>query len=200
LTEDKARSRLLPGKFVDDPAAMPTADGRTADLTSFPAEQGVDDVFMLCGKPASGFGWSAATFPARGYAWLALRRTQQLPSTLVWLSNGGRFDAPWNGRHAPVLALEDIIGYFASGLAESARPNALAARGIPTCLAVTHGVPLRMPYIQGLVRIPQDFGRVAGVVPRGPGDLLVIGATGKEVNVTCRWEFLTELCIPELCG
>jgi hypothetical protein len=200
LTEDKARSRLMPDKFVDNPAIMPTADGGTADLTSFPAEQGVDDIFLLCGKPGSGLAWSAATFPARGYAWLALRRPEQLPSTLVWLSNGGRFDSPWNGRHAPVLGLEDIIGYFASGLAQSAQPNALAARGIPTCLTITHDMPLRMPYIQGLVRIPEDFGRVAAVAPGGPGRLLVSGTTGKEINVTCRWEFLTELCMPELCG
>jgi hypothetical protein len=199
LTEDKARSQLVPGKFADGPAAMPTGNNVTVDLTSFPTEERADDVFLVCSKPTVALAWSAATFPARGYAWIALRRAAQLPSTLVWLSNGGRFESPWNGRHAPVLALEDIIGYFASGLAESAQHNALVARGIPTCLIATPGLPILIPYIQGLVRIPADFGRVAAVEPAGPGELLVLGAGGGRVATPCRWEFLTELCIPGLC-
>lgn len=199
LTEDKARSQLTPGRFADGPAAMPTGNDGTVDLTSFPTGERADDVFLVCTKATAALAWSAASFPARGYAWIALRRAAQLPSTLVWLSNGGRFEPPWNGRHAPVLALEDIIGYFACGLAESARHNALVARGIPTCLIAMPGVPIFVPYIQGLVRIPADFGRVAAVETAASGELLVLGASGKKVTAPCRWEFLTELCIPELC-
>ena len=199
LTEDKARSQLMPGKFAEGPAALPAVNKGTVDLTSFPTEERVDDVFLVCTTPRGGLAWSAASFPARGYAWLALRRAAQLPSTIVWLSNGGRFEPPWNGRHAPVLALEDIVGYFACGLAESAQPNSLTARGIPTCLIATVGVPILIPYIQGLVRIPADFGRIAAVEPAGPGALLVVGAGGHKVTTPCRWEFLTEPYIPELC-
>lgn len=194
-----ARSRLLPGKFVDSLTAMPSVNSGTVDLTSFPAEQGFDDVFLVCSRPGSALAWSAASFPAGGYAWISLRRAAQLPSTLVWLSNGGRFEPPWNGRHAPVIGLEDIIGYFACGLNESAQPNALTERGIPTCATAAPGVPLVISYIQGLLRIPADFGTVVAVEPAGPSELTVIGETGKEVSVACRWEFLIEQCIPELC-
>lgn len=199
LSDAMSRSQLLAGQFVDSPTAMPTVNHGAADLTSFPTTQAVDDVFLVCRKPDSAFAWSAAAFPARGYAWLALRQAAQLPSTLVWQSNGGRFEPPWNGRHAPVLALEDMIGHFASGLAESAQPNALTARGVPTSLTVAPGVPLRIPYIQGLLRIPAGFGRIIAVVPAGPGKLLVRGASGSEIIAPCRWEFLTENCLPEVC-
>jgi hypothetical protein len=199
LMEDMVRSQLMVGMFADSPAAVPTANDGSVDLTSFPNEKRVDDVFLVCSKRTSAPAWSAATFPARGYVWLSLRRAAQLPSTLVWHSNGGLPHPPWNGRHAPVLGLEDIIGYFACGLAESAQHNALVARGIPTCLIVTPGAKLLIPYIQGLVRIPENFGRVAAVEPAGPGELVVRGTTGKEVAARCRWEFLNEQCIPELC-
>ena len=199
LSDEMARSQLLPGCFVENPAAMPAVNGRAVDMTSFPTEEGVDDVFMVCRTPGSEFAWSAAAFPGKGYAWLALRRGAQLPSTLLWHSNGGRFGFPWNGRHAPVLGIEDMIGYFAAGLTDSSRPNSLTARGIPTCLEVTPGVPLVVPYIQGLIRIPGAFGRIVGVERCGVSELLIQGSSGMKVATSCRWEFLTEELIPGLC-
>lgn len=199
LSATQSRSRLLPGAFAADVTSMACVDGTTTDITTFPGHEGVDDVLMVCADPARELAWSAATFRSEGYAWLSLRNSAHLPSTLVWLSNGGRIEPPWNGRHKGVLALEDIMGYFASGLAESARDNTLTARGIATCLRVVPGEVVRIPYIQGVVRIPAHFDRVAAVEPVASGELLVRAANGAEVRVACRWEFLGDGRIPGLC-
>jgi hypothetical protein len=199
LSSDMTRSQLIPGCFVDSPTAMPTLNGGAADMTVFPHGEEVDDVFIVCSTPEPRFAWSAATFPGKGYAWLALRRRAHFPSTLVWHSNGGRLDFPWNGRHAPVLGIEDMIGYFVAGLSESSRPNSLTARGIPTCLEATPRIPLIVPYIQGLFRIPGDFGRVLKVEPSGPAELLIHGTGRMKIETPCRWQFLTEERIPGLC-
>lgn len=199
LPDESSRARLRPGAFSANPAMMPCADGTTMDATSFPSRDGVDDVLILCAGPARELAWSAATFPGEGYAWLSLRNRAQLPSTLLWLSNGGRAEPPWNGRHVGVVGIEDIMGYFASGLAESARDNMLSAHGVPTCVHVSARDTLRIPYIQGVVRIPPGFDRVAEVEPIASCELLVRAASGAEVRVACRWEFLGDGHIPQLC-
>jgi hypothetical protein len=185
------RSLLTSGQFSATLSAMPCIDGTTLDVTAFPNQDGVDDVLIVCADPTRPLAWSAATFPGEGYAWLSLRLRAQLPSTLVWLSNGGMLQPPWNGQHRSVVGIEDIMGYYAAGLAESARTNQLNARGIRTSVWMQAGVPLHIAYIQGVVRIPTGFDRVAAVEPAGSGQLSIRAASGAEVRAACEWEFLT---------
>lgn len=193
-------SRFLPDTFAASLNAMMDRDGKATDAAVFPGPDGVDDVLMVCARQVEELAWSAATFPDAGYAWISLRTRVQLPSTLIWLSNGGRLETPWSGRHIGVIGVEDIMGYFASGLAESARDNALTARGISTCMRPASSGRLEIPYIQGCVRIPPGFDRVASVEPTVPGQLLIRAASGATVRVACRWEFLADGRIPELCA
>jgi hypothetical protein len=193
------KSLLAPGTFCANLGAMPCLDGTTLDVTAFPNHDGVDDVLIVCADPSLHFAWSAATFPGEGYAWLSLRMRAQLPSTLVWLSNGGMLQPPWNGRHKAIVGIEDIMGYFATGLAESARVNPLNARGIQTCSSMRPGTTLRIPYIQGVVPIPAGFDRIATVEPVGSGQLSIRAASGIEVRAACAWEFLAEGRIEDLC-
>jgi len=199
LPPGTARSRLTPGEIGTTLSALKCLDGSLMDVTAFPTVSGTDDVFLVCSDPTPPLAWSAATFPGLRYAWLALRNPRQLASTLVWLSNGGRLEPPWNGRHGPVLGMEDMTGYFASGLNESARSNLLNARGIPTCLRAEPHVPLRIPYIQGVVRIPADFDRIASIEPLPRSELLIQSESGIAVRTACRWEFLQEGVIAGLC-
>jgi len=199
LPDSLNRSRLRPGSFASDATRMPCLDGSISDFTKFPACPGTDDVLIVCADPAKRIAWSAATFPQAGYAWLSLRNTCHLPSTLVWQSDGGRSEPPWSSRHVGVLALEDMMGYFALGLAESAAENPLNANGIATCVEVRLGELLRIPYIQGLVRVPAQFDQVAAVRMLAGGELLVQAANGTEVRTACRWEFLSDGRVPLLC-
>lgn len=199
LPTDHLRSTLAPGLATTQLTAMARTDGTTTDVTHFPAADGVDDVLMVCADPAHALAWSAARFRDSGYAWISLRNRAQLPSTLVWLSNGGMLQPPWNGRHRNVLALEDIMGYFAAGVAPSAKLNRINARGIPTSVWARPDVPLRIPYIQGVVRLPPEFGRVATVDPCGPGRLRLRDDSGVSTEVPCEWEFLASGTVAGLC-
>ena len=63
----------------------------------------------MVAKPGD-FAWTAATLD--GYVWISLKDPRTLPSTLFWISNGGRHGEPWNGRHLRRLGLEEICGHF----------------------------------------------------------------------------------------
>jgi hypothetical protein len=199
LPPSHIKSLLVPGTYGAPLNAMPCLDGTTMDVTSFPSRDGIDDVLIACADPTIELAWSAATFPEERYAWLSLRLRAQLPSTLIWLSNGGMLQPPWNGRHKAILGIEDIMGYFSVGLAESARANPLNARGIQTATQMRPHVPLRIPYIQGVVRIPAGFNRVAAIEPAGSGQLSIRDVRGVEVRAACEWEFLNEARIEGLC-
>ncbi len=140
-----------------------------ADLSQLPPEPGFDDLVMLSADPRAPFAWCAVTFPQEGYAWFALRDPRVLRHTILWLSHHGRHYAPWNGRHGPVLGVEDVTAYFHYGLAESVRPNELSRRGFATALRLRCDRPTRINYIMGVVAIPSAFGPVAAIraVPRG---------------------------------
>jgi hypothetical protein len=91
---------------------------------------------------------------------------------VMWISNGGRHYAPWNGRHVNVMGLEDVTSYFHLGLAESARPNPVSRRGIATHLTLKSGSPLTVNYIMGVAAIPAKWGRVKTITPDSKGVVL----------------------------
>jgi hypothetical protein len=137
------------------------------------------------------------TCPAQRFVWFALRNAQQLASTLLWFSNGGRHFPPWNGRHVNVLGVEDITGFFHVGLAASCRPNPLSERGIRTCLVPDAEGRLSISYIQGVARVPAGFDRVAVIEPQAPGGSVVLHAeSGLAVEVHCHVAFLRSGTLP----
>jgi hypothetical protein len=193
-------TRLRSGCSATDATHLIGVDGDRVDATRFPHAAALDDAFMVCADPAIEHAWSAVTFAGDGYAWLSLRNSAQLPSTFVWLSNGGRAEPPWNSRHCGVIALEDMMGYYCAGLTASERSNELNARGIATCMSATPAASVRIPYIQGAIRIPERFDVVSAVTPVSAGELLVTSRSGCEIRVPCRWEFLLDARIPRLCA
>ena len=91
------------------------------------ARDGYEDIVLMASDPKLPFAWTALTVPEHNYVWFALKDPRVLPSTLFWISNGGRHYAPWNGRHRRAIGLEEVVSNFHSGLAESAKPNALVS-------------------------------------------------------------------------
>jgi hypothetical protein len=162
-TENPAQggySSLRPGAVFRDLRRVPCAAGGYADLTRFPARAGFDDLVLLVSGASGPLGWTAVTYPREKYLWFALKNPKQLVSTLLWHSNGGRHYPPWNGRHRPVLGLEDITAFFDLGLAASSRVNSLSRRGVPTTLTLRQDRVLRIPYVMGVARIPNGFDTV----------------------------------------
>ena len=170
--EDKGYSCLQPGATFTSLAAVPTVFGKVADLSRYPARRGYEDVATVVSDPARPFAWTAAAFPAQGYAWFALKNPRVLRQTLFWFSNCGRHYAPWNGRHVDTLGIEELTSYFFQGLAESVRPNPISEAGHPTALFLNPNEPLEVRYIMAVARIPSTFGHVTEITASRDGVVL----------------------------
>ncbi|MBM4027139.1 MAG: hypothetical protein FJ280_17295 [Planctomycetes bacterium] len=191
LPENRGYSCLQPGAVIDSLEAVPTVTGATADLTRYPARRGFDDLVTLVSDPELPFAWTAVTFPAERFVWFALKDPRILRNTVLWLSNGGRYYPPWNGRHVNVMGLEEVTAYFHLGLADSARRNPISTRGFPTCLRLNPRRPLVVPYITGVAPIPAGFDRVISI-EAAPGNraILLQSPGGRQVRAAVDLDFL----------
>ena len=129
-----------------------------ADATAFPARTGFTDLLAICRKPVwdGTPAWITACVQQDGYLWFALKDPVVLPTTVFWISNGGRQGPPWNGRNR-CLGLEDVCGFFAEGIKASCEPNVLTRKGIPTAIEFSTERATVVNYIQGVVRTPEGF-------------------------------------------
>ncbi|MEM6782884.1 MAG: hypothetical protein AAF624_04010 [Bacteroidota bacterium] len=183
-------SLLEPGARFDALDAVPTVLGTTADLSRYPARRGYEDLVLLAAPLDAPIGWTAVAFPQEGYVWFTLKDPRVLRQTILWISNGGRHYAPWNGRHVNVLGLEEVTSYFHFGLAESAASNPVSETGIPTS-AVLDGEPFPIACIAGVAAIPADFDHVATIDPHANRDAVTLTArSGCIVEVPIDLAFL----------
>ncbi|TFL19707.1 hypothetical protein [Jannaschia formosa] len=126
---------------------LPTPDG-PRDLRDLPADP--HEEFVALTGPATGVGWTALSRHAEGDTILILRRAEQLPLTMLWLSNGARTAPPWNGRFRNVLGIEHATCAGAEGtVAALSGRSRVAAEGLPTALppgrhVIPHAI-LRLP-------------------------------------------------------
>ncbi|MEM7491063.1 MAG: hypothetical protein AAF390_18265, partial [Pseudomonadota bacterium] len=121
-------------------------DRRRPALPPLPEGEGTDFATIVS---APGLGWTAAMRATDTL--LFLRPAAILPVTNVWLWNGGRSHAPWNGRALDVCGIEDAICAGASGFAAALGDNRIAADGVPTALGPGRHL---IPY--AIVRLPKS--------------------------------------------
>jgi hypothetical protein len=170
--------------------SVPMKDGSNTDLTRYPTRAGNDDLIMLVNVPATEaqpFAWTAVTFP--GYVWFSLKNVADFPSTLFWLSNGGRPGHPWEKRHLGRLGLEEVCSHFCDGV-DVAREDRLTAKGIPTSRLFRKDQRVRLPLIQAAASVSADFGQVQSIVPAGPEAVRITGENGQAVTCPINWQFL----------
>ncbi|MDR0534536.1 MAG: hypothetical protein LBH01_11345 [Verrucomicrobiales bacterium] len=185
-------SILKPGAKFNSLRRVPRSDGKFADLSVYPAREGYEDLTLLATDPELPFGWTAVTVPDEGYVWFALKDPRVLPSTVFWMSNGGRHYAPWSSRHRHAIGLEEVCSYFHLGLAESARRNHLNRAGIPTCAQLDPRQPLTVNYIMAVAAIPRGFDCVKDIRPDATGKgLKLIAQSGKSANAKMELSFLS---------
>jgi hypothetical protein len=187
--ENRGYQSLEPGAVFKQLKRVPLLTGKTTDLSVYPARRGYDDLVMLTADPTLSFAWTAVTFARERYVYFALRDPRLLRHTILWISNGGRHYAPWNGRHTAVLGIEDTTSYYHLGLAESATPNALSKRGIPTMLRLNPHQPTVVPYVMGVAAIPIGFDRVSRIVGVADG-VEFIAANGRRARCVVDLGFL----------
>lgn len=162
-------------------------DAPDADGTRLPARRGYADLLQLCNEPGD-IAWTTAVRTDEGWMWFALKDPAVLNSTVMWIENHGRHASPWNGRNN-CLGLEDVTAFFADGLAASAAPNALTKEGIATAIELRADKPTAVNYIQGVARVPADFGAVKTAEFK-PGEVTFISESGARVTISVRHEFL----------
>ncbi len=184
------RSLLAYPQEITDLTAAATAAGSTVDLTTYPGPHGYEDVWMLVADAKPSFAWTAPTCADEGWVWFGLKNPRVLPSTIIWMSNGGRNYAPWNGRHDRVIGLEEVCSYFHLGHAASTADNPFSARGIPTTVTLRPDEPLSISYAFGVAGVPTSFGRVVDI-RAVEGGVLIIDDRGSEAFAACDLSFVT---------
>ena len=153
----RGQSQLSYPARTADLTAFPAANGGTVDLTDYVADTRNEDFVTLVEADPSHFGWTAVARRAEADLLLVLKNPRDLPVTMLWISNGGRYYSPWNGR-AGVLGIED--GRTALGHAASLGDNWLKAEGIATAFDLAEGG--RVTFRQIVGALPVD---PAGVPP-----------------------------------
>ncbi len=180
------RGSLAANRRFDSLAKVPLAAGGTVDLHQQPALEDSEDLIMVASADPD-FAWTAVTLD--GYAWISLKNPAILPSTLFWMSNGGRPFPPWNDLHRRRIGLEEVNSYFCCGV-DQARQDLLRSAGIPSGRQFSSTTPTRIPSIHTVVAVPTDFGVVREVVRAGTGQIELVGNTGQRLSTPVDWQFL----------
>ena len=179
-------SSLKAGATFTSLDQVPLAEGSTTSLLEYPARAGFEDLVLFAAKDEN-FAWMAVTFD--GYAWISLKNPKQFPSTLFWISNGGRHYAPWNGRHRRRLGIEDVCSYFHEGV-ESSRRNQLPNE-IPTVAKFSKATPKVLNHIQMVCPLATNFGVVESVERDDDGNgVWLLNREGKKVFAPVNWKFI----------
>lgn len=154
-------------------------DGSVWDLHDYPAQHAVEDFVILVEARGARLGWTVLIREAEDDMLVVLKDPRQLPVTMLWISNGGRDFAPWNGRHRGVIGIEDGIAAGATGLRYAQGDNPLRAAGVDTTLHLGPRTCIR----HAMVSLPRPPGwtRVTEVTA-ADGQLTLTEASGRQIN------------------
>ncbi len=167
LEPDPARGRSM----LQYPArsgsvhAFPTASGKSTDLTVYPVGARNEDFVILAEAEHRGLGWTAVARRAEADLVLVLKNPDELPVTMLWISNGGRDYAPWSGRHVGVLGIED--GRTAVGHAASIGDNPLRREGVATAFQLVEDGRVSLRQVIGGLPLDQSGIAPLSVEPSG---------------------------------
>ncbi len=101
------RSILAYPQSFDSLEQVRHADGSMVNVSRYPFADQHEDLVVLAGAANQSIGWSAALAQTDGFLFFAIKDARVLPETILWMSNGGRYYAPWLSRHSAVLGLEE---------------------------------------------------------------------------------------------
>lgn len=174
---------LACGAAVDNWHAVPAQTGGTIDVANLPIADNHEDFVALVEAEGSTLGWTAVIREAFDDIVFVLKDPRILPLTMLWHSNGGRKDAPWDGRHRGVLGIEDGVAAGGSGHRAALDGNTVYARhGIQTALPLANGQTHRIAHVIGCLGRPAGWQRITDI--RVDGDELILqDATGDSLRM-----------------
>ena len=188
LEPDPARGRYLlayPARSTDL-ARFPAKDGGTVDLSEYRMDRRHEDFLTLVEADHGGPGWTAVSRTAEQDIVLVLKNPAELPVTMLWVSNGGRDYAPWNGRHRGVLGIED--GRTPVGHSTSLGDNWLKREGVATAFEL--GADRRVSFRHVIGALPAATAQAPRDVSAAPDRLRVATADGSVLEVPYDGDFL----------
>jgi hypothetical protein len=151
-------------------------DGQLWDCRDYPTDHKVEDFAILVEAPDRKIGWTCVMRDDEDDMLIILKDAAVLPLTMLWISNGGRDFAPWNGRHTGVLGIEDGIAGGANGFAMALSDNRLTDLGVPTYfeLGATHR------FRHAMISLPRPKGwQDLAALDLAPGHLLLYASNGE---------------------
>ena len=120
-------SLLKPGAVFRSLGSVPTLTGGSLSLTRLPFAGRNEELVQLC----SVSGDFVLRYSGEGFQVRLSWDSEHFPSVLLWLSNRGRTEAPWNSRHL-ALGIEPVCSAFDLGPALSGGANPIATSGTAT--------------------------------------------------------------------
>lgn len=186
--ENKGYYLLKTNQEITDITKIHTIYGDSVDLTSMPIKKGFEELVQFALNTEK-LGYTAITYIDEGYVYFQLKNTKKLPNTMLWISNGGRHYAPWNGRCTSVLGIEECVSYFTYGAEKSAEENVLSKKGYKTYINLKKDQSYSFELISGIVKVPEGFEQVEDIVPNIDG-ICIIGSKGERINQKIDLSFL----------
>jgi hypothetical protein len=183
------RNALAGGARFASLSAAPLAGGGASSLLRYPARPGHEDIVMLSAAASTGPAWTALTF-STGFVWVSLRDAALFPSTLLWMSDGGRDAAPWRGRHSRRIGVEDVCSHFCDGAGPSRASELPATEGITTTRRFEATRPTSLRHVQFAAALPPAFGGMARIDFHAGADRVTLhGEGGASVDLALDWRY-----------
>lgn len=136
-----ATSSAEPGAFFAALNAVPAAGNRHLDLSRLPLPHKSEEIVMLCGIADGVELINHELDISCALTW----NTALLPNAQLWISNGGRAEAPWNNRNM-CIGVEPMASAFDLGINASLADNPVAALGFPTSIEISPDHPAHFEY------------------------------------------------------
>ncbi len=113
----------------------PLKSGGEMDVSMLPKEEEFEEVIMLCNVKEGKF---VLENHEEKYRVILRWDVSVLSSCLLWISNKGRTEEPWNGRNL-CLGIEPITSSFDLGVPICNSRNSLTDKGVNTCVSFKTG-------------------------------------------------------------
>lgn len=134
-------SRLVPDSSFVNLQAVPAETGPVS-LAQFPLPYATEELVQLCGTK----GCISLHNHAESYTATLRFDPEVFPSTVLWISNGGRRAYPWNGRFI-AIGIEPVCSAFDLGPHVSNNPqNPIAQEGYATSVELSPEYPFTTCY------------------------------------------------------
>lgn len=188
--QKKGYSLLRHNQKITDITKVDTIYGNTIDISKCPFCRGFDDIIIFINDEKRHFCFTSLSFPNEGYLYFQLKNPKVFSETFIWMSNGGRYYPPWNGRVFNAIGLEEITAFFHYGIKQSVEDNSFKDNGYNTYLDLEGDKIHEFKIIKGLIPIDRDFKGVKDIIKKDTDIISILGKNNEVIDVKCNVDFL----------